>query len=282
MSRACHVSSREQNMMYADRSVMSMQFAAAAIVAALATTLSAQVKRPSSSKAPAGGRAEMTVPFTVGETLTYDVSWESFVTAGTATLTVREKKPSYGSVAYYVAAEGGPTPFLSRLYKLYYKADSLVDVYSLLPQRGSVFSQEGRRQRSRITMFDQARHRAHYEVQTRTIVKKDMPIPPRTQDALSAIYALRTFKLRAGDSFSIPVCDDGESFQVQVSVAAPEQVRTGIGEIRAWRLTPTLPAGSETRRLLLWISDDQRRLPVKMEAELLVGTFDLTLRTSNR
>lgn len=270
-------------MMYADRSVMSTRYAAAAIVAALATTLSAQVKRPASPKAAASGRAEMAVPFAVGETLTYDVSWASFVTAGTATLTVREKKPSYGSVAYYVVAEGGPTPFLSRLYKLYYKADSLLDVFSLLPQRGSIFSQEGRHQRSKITMFDQARHRAHYEVQTRTIVKKDMPIPPRTQDALSAVYALRTVKLRAGDRFPIPVCDDGESFQVQVSVSAPEQVRTGIGDVRAWRLMPAMPAGdNQPRKLLLWISDDQRRLPVKMEAELAVGTFDLTLRTSNR
>src|SRR3954447_2135571 len=55
-------------------------------------------------------RAERAVPFGVGETLDYDVGWSSYLTAGTATLSVREKKPSYGSTAYYVVAEGGATP----------------------------------------------------------------------------------------------------------------------------------------------------------------------------
>jgi len=33
-------------------------------------------------------RTERPVPFKVGETLTYDVSWSSYVTAGTAVATV--------------------------------------------------------------------------------------------------------------------------------------------------------------------------------------------------
>ena len=77
--------------------------------------------------AAAPPRAERTVPFKVGETLTYDVSWSSYLTAGTAVTTVKDKKPSYNSTAYYVVAEGRPTPLLSKLYTLYYKMDSLID-----------------------------------------------------------------------------------------------------------------------------------------------------------
>src|SRR5262245_38689629 len=90
------------------------------------------------------------VPFRVGEQLTYDVSWSSYVTAGTATMTVKEKKPSFNSTAYYIVAEARPTPLLSKLYTLYYKMDTLVDVYTLLPQRGSTYSEEGRRHRYKI------------------------------------------------------------------------------------------------------------------------------------
>jgi hypothetical protein len=237
---------------------------------------------PSAAK-PAPPRAELKVPFAVGETLTYDVSWSSYLTAGSATLNVLEKKPSFGSVAYYIVAEGHPTPLLSRFYDLYYKADSLLDVYTLLPQRGSIFSREGKRQRNRITMFDQAAHRATYEVQTRTTVKTTTSIPPRTQDVLGAIYLLRTVPLSAGRRFSVPVCDNGQSFSVQISVAPPEPVDTGIGQINAWRITPTVPAeNGAPRSFVLWISSDVRRLPVKIQAQLPVGYFDFTLRTFNR
>jgi len=78
-------------------------------------------------------RTERAVPFAVGETLTYDVSWSAYVTAGTATIRVAEKKPSYGSTAFYVVAEGRPTPLVSKLYSLYYKIDALLDAYTLLP-----------------------------------------------------------------------------------------------------------------------------------------------------
>jgi hypothetical protein len=221
------------------------------------------------------------VPFSPGERLTYDISWSSYVTAGNATLSVVEKKPSYGSTAYYVVAEGRPTSLLSKLYDLYYKADSLIDAFTLLPQRGSVYSKEGRRERMKTTLFNQQANTAQYEVKTRTLVTRDLKIPAYSQDPLGAIYVLRALGLKAGDKFSLPICDAGETFRIQVSVAAPELVKSGIGEVRAWKITPTLPAeqAQTARRLTLWISDDARRLPVKMQAQLAVGTFDLTLRS---
>jgi hypothetical protein len=257
--------------------------AALAAVMLLEPAAAQRSAKPAPQKAPRppAARKERPVPFAVGETLTFDVSWSSYVTAGSATMTVSEKKPSYGSVAYYIAAQGQPGPLLSRLYDLFYKADTLLDVYSLLPQRGSVFSKEGRRQRMKITMFDHTASTASYEVHTRTIVKKDLRIPAYSQDPLGAIYVLRALALKAGDRFSVPICDAGETFKVDVTVATPEPVKSGIGDVRAWKITPTLPKAqsSGARRLTLWISDDARRLPVKMQAQLAVGTFDLTLRS---
>jgi len=237
-----------------------------------------QAKKPAP---PAAARKERPVPFAPGERLTYDISWSSYVTAGNATLSVVEKKPSYGSTAYYVVAEGRPTSLLSKLYDLYYKADSLIDAFTLLPQRGSVYSKEGRRERMKTTLFNQQANTAQYEVKTRTLVTRDLKIPAYSQDPLGAIYVLRALGLKAGDKFSLPICDAGETFRIQVSVAAPELVKSGIGEVRAWKITPTLPAeqAQTARRLTLWISDDARRLPVKMQAQLAVGTFDLTLRS---
>jgi hypothetical protein len=264
----------------------------AALIAAFAVVVSAQRGTPAGPSGPAPARAAaaapkrtaQAVPFSPGETLTYDVSWSSFLTAGGATLSVKDKKPSYGSDAYYIVAEGRPTPLLSKLYDLYYKADTLLDIYSLLPQRASIYSEEGKRSRLKVTTFDQAARKAQYEVQTRTLMKKELAISAYSQDGLAALYVLRAIALKPGDKFSMPICDAGEAYTVQITVGGVETVKTGIGDVRAWKITPVVPAAKAggATRLNVWLSDDPRRLPVRMQAQLPVGSFDLTLKSSNR
>jgi uncharacterized protein DUF3108 len=235
---------------------------------------------PAPAKAAPAPRKEMTVPFKAGETLEYDIGWSSFLTAGTAVVAVKDKKPSFGSTAYYIVAEGRPTAIVSKLYTLYYKADTLLDSYSLLPQRGSLYSEEGKRHRLKTTTFNQGAKQATYEVETRTLVKKNLAIPGFTQDALSAIYVLRSIPFKPGEKFNMPVSDNGNIYKVQMQVGAAEPVQTGMGTISGLKITPVItgPDKDAPRGLALWISDDARRLPLKMEAQLLVGKFTVTLR----
>jgi hypothetical protein len=249
------------------------------LVCAAAAPLFAQARKPAASPPPAA-KKEMAVPFRVGETLEYDIGWSSSLTAGSATVTVKEKKPSYGSTAYYIVAEGRPTALLSKLYTLYYKADTLLETTTLLPQRGSLYSEEGKRHRLKTTVFNQPAKRASYEVQTRTLVKKDLAIPAFTQDALSAIYVLRSIPFKSGEKFNMPVSDNGQIYKVQMQIGAIEAVKTPMGTINALKIVPVVtgPDKESPRGLALWISDDARRLPLKMEAQLLVGKFTVTLR----
>ena len=231
--------------------------------------------------AAAPPRTERPVPFKVGETLTYDVSWSSYLTAGTAVTTVKEKKASFNSTAYYIVAEGRPTPLLSKLYSLYYKMDTLVDSHSLLPQRGSVYSEEGKRHRFRTTTFDRKANKVLFEYQANTTVKDSFSTSPVTQDALSAIYVLRAVPFKSGDRMTMPVSDSGINYKGQFDIGALERVKTGLGELSAWRIRLTLFDDKNRtvgRNMALWISDDARRLPVKLQAELTVGSFNLILR----
>lgn len=264
---------------------------AAVMAASIAvTTPSAQSRKggsspkaPSAKAAPAPARAaprtELPVPFKPGETLGYDISWSTFLTAGTATVTVKEKRPSFGSTAYYIVAEGRPTPLVSRLYTLYYKIDTLLDAYNLLPQRGSLYSEEGKRRRTKVLRF--TGQKAEYEYTTSTSTKKVIPLPPHAQDALSAIYVVRAIPLQLGGKMTMPIVDSGKIYKVTLTVAGKELVKTGIGTLSAWKITPTIvSAGSDSpgRGFALWVSDDARRLPLKMEAQLAVGSFNITLR----
>jgi len=246
-----------------------------------ATAAPATPGAPGAKAAPAG--PDRPVPFAPGETLTYDVSWSDLLTAGTATVSVRDRRASFGSTAWYVVAEGRPTPLLAKLYTLYYKADTLIDTRTLLPQRGSVFSQEGGRQRMKETQFDHAARRAVFQMRTRTTMREDQRLPGTTHDPLSAVYALRAMTLAPGATATFAVADSGELYTVTARVVGREVVETGVGSLPAWKVVPSIrdeqgrPFG---QGLALWISDDARRVPVRLQATLPVGSFVLTLARS--
>jgi hypothetical protein len=226
-------------------------------------------------------RAELPVPFRPGETLSYDVSWSSFVVAGTATVTVREKKPSFSSTAYYIVAEGRPLPLLTRLYSLYYKMDSLLDAFTALSQRGSLYAEEGADKRTSTTRFDRAGRRVFFEEQSDTTTRLDYPVPADTQDGLATLYALRSRAVRPGEKLAIAVADSGTLYNVRLTVGAPERVSVPFGAMNAWSLkgfisdAENLPVWDN---IGIWISSDSRRLPLKMQADLPVGSFVLALR----
>jgi hypothetical protein len=240
--------------------------------------------RPPAPKAPAAKpaaapRVERPVPFKTGETLGFDISWSSYLTAGTATVSVKEKKPSYGSTAYYIVAEGRPTALVSKLYTLYYKVDTLLDAYTLLPQRGSLYSEEGKRRRTKVQQFNG--QKVDYEYTVTTPSKTTLTVPQHAQDALSAIYVLRAIPLQLGGKMTMPVVDSGKVYSVTLVVAGKELVKTGLGNLNAWKVTPQIVAADKSsagRGMAVWISDDERRLPLKIQAQLPVGSFNITLR----
>ena len=237
----------------------------------------------SSSPAQSPPRAERAVPFRIGETLTYDVSWSTYLVAGTAVTTVKEKKASFDSTAYYVVAEARPVPLLAKLYSLYYKLDTLIDAFTLLPQRGTVYTEEGKRHHFKTTRFDRNARKANFEYQSGTTVKSDFPIAASTQDALSALYVLRALPLKTGLHVTMPVTDDGVNYKLTIDVAAVERVKTPIGEIPAWKVLPVVADDKGQvvgKNLAVWIADDATKYPLKIQADLAVGSFVLLLRSA--
>ena len=107
-------------------------------------------------------------------------------------------------------------------------------------------------------------------------------MPPNAEDGLAAFYLLRARGVRTGERFSIPVADSGTLFMAQFEVVGLEDVRVPFGTLPAWqiRLALTDTQGQLFwKNTFLWMSNDARRLPVKLQAELPIGHFVLTLKT---
>lgn len=226
-------------------------------------------------------QADRPVPFKVGETLTFDVSWTSFVTAGTATLAVKERRAmGPGRNAYYLVAEGMPSSMLSKLYQVYYKAESFIDTRTLLPAMATVYSDEGGRKRHKTTTF-KGNGTVQYQIKTASTATSTVKVPATVQDPLGAIYILRALPLKAGLALPIPLTDSGKAYTMRVRVDGRENVKSALGTLPAWkvalRITDAAGKATDEGNLTVWISDDARKLPLKFTAGLAVGSFQLTL-----
>ena len=226
-----------------------------------------------------GPATDRPVPFKVGEVLTYDVSWSTYLTAGTATMTVKERRPSAGGAVYDLVAEGRPGPLLDKLYHLYYKAETFLDTRTLQPSVATVFSDERGRQKLRTTRFT---GRTTVEFEPKANAPREMhTTPPLSLDPLSALYVVRVLPLKAGQVYTMPLVDGSDVYNVRWQIAGPEPMATPLGAVSAWRITPTLSDGQgkpiPNKRVTLWLSNDVRKLPLKLQVALPVGNFMLTL-----
>ena len=217
--------------------------------AAMATVSPAQTRTPPpppSLPAPAV-RSEIAVPFRVGETLTFDVAYSTYLVAGTATSTVVDKKASNTSNAYYIVAEGRPLPLIARIFALYYKMDTLFDSVTGLSQRSSLYTEEGTRRRTATTRFDRTARKALFELQADGTARDEFAVPRDVQDGLATLYALSARTFKAGERFTIPIADDGALYSVAVEPTGPERLKMALGEFEAWNLKFTVTDQREKR-----------------------------------
>lgn len=245
------------------------------IILGCTATTAAQSRTTPSHPAP---RAAQNVPFSVGETLTYDVSWSSFVSAGQATLAVRERAAAAQGSTYHIVADGRPTPLVARLYTLYYKVESWLDPSNLLPRRASTYTEEGRRKRTEVVAFDQRAHRATYESGG---TRRSLAIPPLAQDPLSALYVLRTLRVGPGTELSMPILNNDQLHRVALTAGSRSTIDCGLGTVQATRvdMQVTDSRGEAVgRNMAVWLTTGRRQVPVQIMAELPIGRFRLVLR----
>lgn len=108
------------------------------------------------------------------------------------------------------------------------------------------------------------------------------------RDMFSALYYLRATvgSTPVGASFTVPVHDLTDSYRLRITVVRRETMKTVVGRVPVLYLKPhwtrlgKVPEGksaSEESKLRIWVTDDARRLPVKIRMGLPVGAFTARL-----
>lgn len=214
----------------------------------------------------------------VPEKLNYEVSW-SGIRAGTA---VQEVTSEDGElhIVYTVRSSG----WLDTFFPIDDKTESVLSRGSATEQFGMprLFREkinEGKTHTWKEAQFDPA----GLKVETKDFLKhteKSDPISAKTFDTLSCIYFIRASLLEPGKPLHLDIFDLKRVWNTEVRVVKREELRTPRGRFRTVVVRPTLRSEGvkpRTDYMTVWLTDDERRIPVKMIVKLKVGEFEATL-----
>jgi hypothetical protein len=154
--------------------------------------------------------------------------------------------------------------------------ESYIDTETLQPWMFIRKIEEGGYRKNQQVKFDHRRA-------TATSEKKTIRTPEKVQDIISAFYYARTLDLSqaaVGDTFSIQCYLDDETFPMIIKYAGRQKVKTSAGTFRCIVFKPYLLEGrvfKEKEGMTIWVTDDNNRVPVRAEAEILVGSVKMDL-----
>jgi hypothetical protein len=263
--------------MGARKRFLKIYISAGVIVASVAVICSAWVQGQMPAPAPA--------PLTTGETLSYDLTWQIFP-AGTVTATLTRSGEGPQD-PYEVRAMAQSRGFVSLLYGVQDEFRSFFNPDTGCSERISKKISEGRRRKETEIVFDSAWKRAVLD--ERDLAKPGSPvkhaeneIPGCVQDVVAAFYYMRRQPLRVGEQIRLLINDGSTTSEVKVDVQTREKVETPFGTREALRVEPTVFSGLLKRkgRMLIWFSDDERHLPLRIRAMISVGAITANLRSA--
>lgn len=237
-----------------------------------------------SARPPNPPAAPSSLPFRPGETLTYNVTWSIFP-AGQVITSLRQVGEGPQD-AYEIDAFAHSDGFVSLLFNIDNSYHAVFDPHTLCSRQIEKTINEGRRHKQTHIVFDSVTHMAI--LRERDMAKPDHPlkhtenaIPACVEDIVTAFYDLRRQPMHVGDKIRIPVNDGSKTHEVIVDVQALEQIQTPLGKRYAFRLEPRALGDlyKKKGRMLIWISDDAERLPLRIKAMMLIGTITGTLQS---
>ncbi len=214
--------------------------------------------------------------FAVGERLVFDVGY-SFIVAGEAVFSIPAIQQVNGRNCYQIRFTVESTPTFSWIYTVDDLYETLVDVEGIFPWRYTQRIREGKYRFDFGAEFDQRNNVA-------TTDKGEYPIPPYVHDAVSAFFYVRTLdfsKSRPGDRTILHNFYKDTSYTLSVKFLGRQQIEVDAGTFNCVLVEPLMKEGGLFKsegRIIIWLTDDERKIPVKVSTKVVVGSIDAELR----
>jgi hypothetical protein len=206
-------------------------------------------------------------PFKVGEQLNFNFfAGANAQPVGTGSFHVRSRGKYFGREGLLINAVMQTTGPSQSVFPVNDLITSYVDAVTLLPFRTELRIQEGARRVNWVVSADQERGNALFDDGTR------LEIQAGTHDLVSVIYAIRSFDLTPGRQTRVALLVNKRPRALSVASIRQGTIELGGQSIPAVELLLTTgePQGDRFA-LRLWVSTDNRRLPLRLTAQTPLG-----------
>lgn len=142
---------------------------------------------------------------------------------------------------------------------------------------------EGRHRKDKEVIFDLSNSKATY-INHLENEKKEFDVPAFVFDPISSFYYLRTLRLVVGESVYVTIFDSKKVWNVEVQVLRREKVTLPIGTFDTIVIKPLMKSEGIFYRkgdIYIWLTDDIKHIPVKLQTKVAVGHITATLIQGN-
>lgn len=214
--------------------------------------------------------------FGVGEKLLFDVNF-GFITAGKAEMSIPQLDTVLGAVTYKVQFLVKTTPTFDFFFEVRDRYETYLDTARIFPWRFEQHIREGNFKRDYSAIFDQKNKIAHTD-------EGDFPIIPYVHDIMSAFYYARTIDYtgyKPGDRVHLQNFYKGAVNPLDVKFLGYQKVSVDAGTFNCIIVEPLVKEGGLFKsegRILIWLSNDELKIPVKVSTKVVIGSIDAELR----
>ncbi len=212
----------------------------------------------------------------IPEKLVYNLSWTG-IPVGIATQEITEDKDFRR-----IVSTARSNDWLSTFFPVDDRTESLLAKTGAYPGEARKFTmlfKEGPRVRDREISFNKGARLAKYH-DKKTGDRHEIPLEPDTFDIYSSFYHVRHQALEVGKSIYINVIDSKNLHRIEIRVLKKERIKVPAGEFNTIKIEPMVkPVGvfEGKRGAYIWLTDDERRIPVKAQTKVTVGSVTAVL-----
>jgi Protein of unknown function (DUF3108) len=220
-------------------------------------------------------------PFRSGETLVYEASWIG-IPAAEARIVLSNNEAAGGSwTGKLWLRSSSVVDLLYRMRDYVYEDFNRGD---LRPREIHILQHEKQRRDEWSVRFNDREHlvtSAKRNAQGRIWMREFSGGEP--WGPFSGAMLALSLPLRVGETYTFDVFSGGNRYVLAFTVDKRESVTTPLGTLRALRIVPSIVWLSEGKflnqvsKMVVWVSDDKRHLPLRIEAAAFVGSIRIDL-----
>jgi hypothetical protein len=226
---------------------------------------------------PVSVSQERPTAFQEGEDLKFVVKW-GVVTGGYSSLKVQNTETVEGEPTYHIVAEAHSTGLVNSMYHVNDRNEAWVQPQTRNTLKYSRKIQEGKYRLDEQVVLDQKDHRYHlssYRQDKNRHKSQEGDIPANVLDVLGSFYYVRTLPLAVGKTFTIDVHSGDQVYPLLVTVKKRQTVKVQAGKFDCFLVEPELRAPgifvAKGKKLEVFLTADERRMPVLMRSEIFIG-----------